>query len=253
MILRRIVEHVKNQHWTAIVIDFVIVVVGVFIGLQAQDWAVERGRQKNEHEYLDRLHSEVEKLIETRSIYDRTRTKFSRALINAVDHLNSSDTDQVLSLEHCDAIVGSAHTTVPPAELPTVIELLSTGRLDQLTSTPVRTAILNYMQDAARARDLTTAISRSGHDLGRAFPRLITHHLGPSRLGVDSLWLNPECDTRAMRADRVFRNEVSENAYMYSVYTERAVLPVSRQLSALHDVLDAEIGIHHSPEKAPIP
>ena len=35
---------------------------------------------------------------------------------------------------------------------------------------------------------------------------------------------------------------------MYNVYTTRAVLPVSRQLAALHAVLDAEMSIAH-PEK----
>ena len=35
MFLRRIIRHVRNQEWLAIGIDFVIVVVGVFIGIQA--------------------------------------------------------------------------------------------------------------------------------------------------------------------------------------------------------------------------
>jgi hypothetical protein len=33
MILRRITQHVREQNWTAIAIDFVIVVTGVFIGI----------------------------------------------------------------------------------------------------------------------------------------------------------------------------------------------------------------------------
>jgi hypothetical protein len=30
MILSRVIEHVKAQHWTAVALDFVIVVFGVF-------------------------------------------------------------------------------------------------------------------------------------------------------------------------------------------------------------------------------
>ena len=37
MILRRITEHLKLQHWTAVFLDFVIVVLGVFIGLQVNN------------------------------------------------------------------------------------------------------------------------------------------------------------------------------------------------------------------------
>ena len=31
-------QHVKDQDWTVVVIDFVIVVVGVFIGIQVANW-----------------------------------------------------------------------------------------------------------------------------------------------------------------------------------------------------------------------
>lgn len=41
MILRRVMEHVRTQNWTAIAPDFVIVVVGVFI--DKRNTAVEIG------------------------------------------------------------------------------------------------------------------------------------------------------------------------------------------------------------------
>jgi hypothetical protein len=38
MIPRRIAEHVKAHNWFAVAIDFAIVVVGVFVGLQVSNW-----------------------------------------------------------------------------------------------------------------------------------------------------------------------------------------------------------------------
>ena len=38
MILRRITKHVKDQNWFAVALDFIIVVLGVFIGLQISNW-----------------------------------------------------------------------------------------------------------------------------------------------------------------------------------------------------------------------
>ncbi len=35
MLLRRVTEHVKTQNWFAVGLDFLIVVVGVYIGIQA--------------------------------------------------------------------------------------------------------------------------------------------------------------------------------------------------------------------------
>jgi hypothetical protein len=55
MILRRITEQVKTQNWFAVGIEFVIVVVGVFVGLQAQDWSTVRAERSAEHAAIERL------------------------------------------------------------------------------------------------------------------------------------------------------------------------------------------------------
>ena len=41
MLLRSITKHVQDQNWFAIGIDFFIVVVGVFIGMQVAEKAIE--------------------------------------------------------------------------------------------------------------------------------------------------------------------------------------------------------------------
>lgn len=38
MSLRRVIAHLRDQHWTAVAIDFVIVVMGVFVGIQVSNW-----------------------------------------------------------------------------------------------------------------------------------------------------------------------------------------------------------------------
>lgn len=38
MLQRRVTDHVRKQEWTAIAIDFVIVIVGVFVGIKAANW-----------------------------------------------------------------------------------------------------------------------------------------------------------------------------------------------------------------------
>lgn len=46
MILRRIIEHVRKQEWTAIGIDFLIVVFGVLLAFQITDWNTRRAEAK---------------------------------------------------------------------------------------------------------------------------------------------------------------------------------------------------------------
>lgn len=55
MFLRRISEHLKTQNWTAIGIELVIVIVGVFLGAQASNWNEQRQERDGERVYLSRL------------------------------------------------------------------------------------------------------------------------------------------------------------------------------------------------------
>ena len=42
MLLRRVIEHVKTQNWTAVALDFLIVVVGILIAFQITEWSEAR-------------------------------------------------------------------------------------------------------------------------------------------------------------------------------------------------------------------
>lgn len=59
MMLRRVIEHFKHQEWTAIGIDFVIVVVGVFIGIQVSNWNQERVTDKAAAVFAGRLRADL--------------------------------------------------------------------------------------------------------------------------------------------------------------------------------------------------
>jgi hypothetical protein len=59
MLLRRITEHVKAQNWTAIGIDFVIVVVGVFVGIQVSNWNDSVRDRARAESYLESIQSEL--------------------------------------------------------------------------------------------------------------------------------------------------------------------------------------------------
>lgn len=63
MILRRLIEHVKKQHWTAVFLDFIIVVMGVFLGIQLGNWNEANAAKARETELLTELREEIETSI----------------------------------------------------------------------------------------------------------------------------------------------------------------------------------------------
>lgn len=60
MILRSVIRHVREQNWTAVGIDFLIVVVGVFVGIQVSNWNESRHEAERARSYLDRIHSDLQ-------------------------------------------------------------------------------------------------------------------------------------------------------------------------------------------------
>jgi len=55
MILRSITKHVRDQNWVAVGIDFIIVIVGVFIGIQVANWNDERQSEERRSKVMQAL------------------------------------------------------------------------------------------------------------------------------------------------------------------------------------------------------
>jgi hypothetical protein len=96
VLLRRITEHVRAQNWTAIALDFVIVVVGVFIGIQVSNWNENRAFEKREQMLLRGLYDEVaQNLADAQSKGDafQVGADSARRVLSAIDRADPPCTD----------------------------------------------------------------------------------------------------------------------------------------------------------------
>jgi Family of unknown function (DUF6090) len=59
LLLRRLTAHVKAQDWTAVAIEFVIVVIGVFVGIQVANWNEARATARRAAVFDDRLRADL--------------------------------------------------------------------------------------------------------------------------------------------------------------------------------------------------
>ena len=88
MLLRRVIEHVRNQAWTAIAIDFVIVVAGVFIGIQVSNWNQARVDRDKATAYRERLVDELEfnaRQYRQQSAYYTIVRRHGRAVLDGLE------------------------------------------------------------------------------------------------------------------------------------------------------------------------
>lgn len=77
MILRRLTANLRAQNWTAIAIDFAIVVIGVFLGIQASNWNQSRLEKRDTEHLLKRIEPEIVQILgfaaNARDYYATTR------------------------------------------------------------------------------------------------------------------------------------------------------------------------------------
>lgn len=65
MILRGLAKNLKEQNWMAIGIEFVLLIAGVFLGIQVANWNDERRDLIREKAYLEDVAAELDKSIQS--------------------------------------------------------------------------------------------------------------------------------------------------------------------------------------------
>ncbi|HEY7004855.1 MAG TPA: hypothetical protein VH392_00075 [Sphingomicrobium sp.] len=142
MILRRIREHVAELNWFAVAIDFIIVVVGVFVGIQASNWNQGRLDRKQAREYRSMLLGDLDANLENVAARKRYYSWVRAEALATLADLNrpSSSLDQQFLVHAYQA------TQIQPWALKrnTYDEILSVGAMAKLGDPLLRDKISNY-------------------------------------------------------------------------------------------------------------
>ncbi|MEO6155105.1 MAG: hypothetical protein ABIP16_05195, partial [Thermomonas sp.] len=83
MILRRLSQSLRAQNWTAIWIEFVLLVSGVFLGIQVSNWNEARVERELVRGHL----SEIAEDLRTHLAFDESLQASARLRIAAVDYI----------------------------------------------------------------------------------------------------------------------------------------------------------------------
>ncbi len=143
MILRRLTQSLKEQNWTAIIIEFVLLVVGVFLGIQVSNWNAERVTRQQSEIFTARLISDLK--VEAWA-YEYLTEYNKDVLANARRALDSLTGDAPLSDEQfVIAAYRATQYESSDRRRATYDELVSTGTIGLITDQKLRqTAIGIY-------------------------------------------------------------------------------------------------------------
>ncbi len=141
MILRRLTTALRKQDWFTVVVETLIVVFGVFIGLQVNNWNAARADQKLGAEYTVRIISDLEQdLISARRLIGYYGAVM-QSIVDADRMLSQPDPDPQALIE---AAYRASEFAFTPKRRATWEQIVSSGDLDLLPSEDIASALSDY-------------------------------------------------------------------------------------------------------------
>ena len=242
--LSRIIEGIKTQNWFAVALEFVIVVLSIFFALQINNWNEARKDRVDERRFMSNLHVDLE-LAEGLSIRVRgRRLDLLSSVMSASDVIFVRSERNMLSDEECRAVGSTHYFNIPISDLPSLAELISTGRMAIIQDAELRAALVGLKQ-VKEALEFIIGIQIVGTiDLPSTYPDLIQLE-SVFDLDKGEVASRFQCNVEKMRANQNFQNDFTANADRYDAYIRDGLAPWSVHLDEVHQLVDISLGIQH--------
>ena len=230
MILRRFSASIRKQDWTAISIELVIVVLGVFIGIQAQQWQLGWQDRQLEHVYLERILSDIELSIQTNELNVTRLERYSNEQALVVESLRRCELPENKKDAFADGVADIAKVGPSVFVLSTMDEMLSAGHFSLIRNPHIRDALNGLARDAKYQANIFTAIyaqlASATTTTSQRTIRIYPDHKSP----LDSVrWNEMDIDFAALCKDKPFQSAVSTVRY----HTDNQISLNSRAIEKL--------------------
>lgn len=246
MILRRITDAFRKQDWFTVAVETLIVVFGVFIGLQVNNWNTARVERNSEQVLLLRLQEETRSLLDTQKEELAAHSPRIELLTDAHSVMFSLAPSRPLTNDECWALLVSHWMPSPTEALPSLDELISSGRFDLISNPSVKAALRDYAVVQERSRAARAEAVSELFRLHTRHPDAIWLEVGRAE---DADYVSPNatpddeglvwryrCDIDQIRGNKGLLSEYSDNTSRLYSYLRRY-----EDRIAVLTVLDAEL------------
>lgn len=160
MLLRRMTQHVKDQNWFAVALDFLIVVLGVLVATQVSNWNATRADAAAYRDAMQRLAEESGEILQYSSgtsDFIQSQLANVQAAIMVLEACKTGDDAEAV----VDRALNTLRSSLAGAAKSDALSLLATDeRLLARQSTEDRTLLRQY----AQALESTTRTSKRLQD-----------------------------------------------------------------------------------------
>ncbi|WOJ92934.1 hypothetical protein R0135_14225 [Congregibacter variabilis] len=207
MILRRVIDAIREQSWLTVSVELALVAVGVLIALQADNWNRERGFRELEIQYLERLYDDMQDSLRQQLNYrewNSDQLSAQQVVITALRRGTLLE-DERPDFQRGLAYVGDVNA--PSRQWGTVEELKSTGNLAIIRDIELRKMLARTDADYLRVRQF---LAKKERGIVAIQVELQKHFAPRFKFGFDNLEnLSLDYDFDALSSDREFQNLLS--------------------------------------------
>ncbi|MEM7328163.1 MAG: hypothetical protein AAF437_05440 [Pseudomonadota bacterium] len=245
MILRRIANAIRRQDWFTVALEVVIVMIGIFLGLQVNAWNQSRVDRAEEAAFLEALYQDVlvleknsNRLIETRIEALNTIEAASNVLFGKVEWRDLTD-------DECDAVSTSHSPGIIATSLPSWTALRDAGRTNILRNAELRRSLATLTQRRESLDRIMEVAETQGYNLLYRHPDLFESQPfrtmlmeAPERVHFDA---KSRCNAEALSRDQAAMNGLASNMNRFSAVTNRfGIVPWAEQITKIRIILEED-------------
>ncbi len=142
MILRSVTKHVTDQNWFAVFLDLLIVVFGVFIGIQVANWNEARAGEKQAEVLLHRIYADVNSdilSVNAELEYQAAVRNYAMTAVDALNGVNDVSDEQFVIGAYQATQINNAWSNRA-----TYNEMVSTGQINLIKNEDLKSKIFGY-------------------------------------------------------------------------------------------------------------
>jgi hypothetical protein len=142
--IRNITKHIREQNWIGLGLDFIVVVLGIFVGLQASEWNQGRLDRNEANYHIDFLTEELNEAIITAADEIKTAEEVLLQSFTAAMLLTQETWDPSERTRFEKAISSTYELWGPKYRPVSLRRIVDDGKLDLIESKELQKAILRF-------------------------------------------------------------------------------------------------------------
>jgi hypothetical protein len=144
MILQKLADAIRRQDWFVVLLEILVVVIGLFVGLQLDGWNEVRKDRLSEKNYLERLHRDVQRDSE---LLERSIEGAEWRARDAVYAMDALEEPAIIADDPCAflaSISGASANFYPVLYSHTFDEIVSSGDLKLMRNDQLKDELSQY-------------------------------------------------------------------------------------------------------------